>query len=64
MKPIHAVNGDIRMIARIHGVTHYQIAECIGIEPEHLSKWMRKELSAKTEKLILNAIHKCSEYNQ
>ena len=52
------------MIARIHGVTHYQIAECIGIEPEHLSKWMRKELSAKTEKLILNAIHKCSEYNQ
>lgn len=51
-------NIDIRMMVYDSGVHYKEIAQELGICPEHLSRLMKNELSHKNKIRIIDAIEK------
>lgn len=49
-------NNDIRTLARVEGLRHWQIAEVLGVSDITFSRWLRKELSPEKKEEIRNAI--------
>lgn len=54
-------NQTVREEAKKKGVKLWQIAEHLGISEPTMTRWMRTELSAQKENMILNAIDKIAE---
>ena len=49
-------NIDIRTLARVENVHHWQIAEVLGVSEITFSRWLRKELSPEKKEEIRKAI--------
>ena len=37
-------NAELKAVLRVRGVTHWQLAEAMGISPYTLSVWLRRDL--------------------
>lgn len=54
-------NLDIRTLARVENVKHWQIAEVLGVSEITFSRWLRKELSPEKKEEIRKAIKEAKE---
>ena len=51
------MNEKIRQLAKKKRIALWEIADKIGISEATITRWMRVQLSAEKESLILNGIH-------
>lgn len=54
-------NIDIRTLARVENLKHWQIAEQLGISEITFSRWLRTELDSEKKELIKTAIREIKE---
>jgi hypothetical protein len=54
-------NSDIRLMARRHGVRHWQISAELGIHDSAFSRKMRKELSEEEKEEVFNIITRLAD---
>jgi len=57
-------NIEIREKIRTNGLTHYQVAEKIGVSEFTFSRWMRKELPIGKKTIVFKAICELSDSDQ
>lgn len=54
-------NIDIRTLARVENVKHWQIAEVLGVSEITFSRWLRRELDPDQKERIRKAIKEAKD---